>query len=452
MSNTTSGRIVTLVAVQNGQVYTVSAGGSIWWPAIQTTSLATSGVVRSAANNQKLWFADGASWLYYDPSTNLVNAWTASQGSLPGSNLMPQDFPRLIATWRGRTCLSGIATDPQNWFFSAVNDPTNWNYSAVLPSGQFLATAAVAGNNPGGLGLIGDVVTAICPFNDDLLIMGGDHSIWAFNGDPLYGGQINTVSNNIGMAWGSPWCVDPYQNLYFVSNRMGIYVLTPGSQPQRISQQIEQLLVNVDLNANLIRLEWNDRWQQLHVWITPVASAQATTHLCWEQRTGAWWQDQFGNNNHNPLCCTTVDGNAPGARYTVIGSWDGYARAISPTAANDDGTAVSSSVVLGPLTTPDFDAHMIKEIQGILATGSGNVTWAVYVGPTAEAALASSAIATGTFAGGRSLTFPVRATAHALWVKLTATTQWALEGIRTKIAALGGKPGLGKVQGRQIQP
>lgn len=429
-----SGRVVTLVAVSQGQVYCANIGGTGWNLAFNATggTLSTTGVVRSAPNNQKLWFADGTTWLYYDPSLNQVLPWTASVGSLPGSNLSPVSYPRLICTWRGRTVVSGIAGDPQNWFMSAVGDPTNWDF-APFP---FISTAAVAGNDS-PLGLIGDVITSLIAYSDDVLIFGGDHTIYLCQGDPLNGGQIALVSDTIGMAWGNPWCKGPDGTIYFVSNKMGVYSMMPGNAPVRMSQQIEQLLYAIDTGANIIRMAWDDLLQGFHIFVSATASAQPSTHFFWEQRTGAWWTDVFGNNNHNPLCCVTVDGNLPTDRRALIGSWDGYVRTMDPSAVVDDGTVISSYVVLGPLLTKDLDEMLLKDLQAVLGAFSGQVTYSVYVGRTAELALASVPVFTGVWNAGRNPDNFIRRSGHAIYVKITAANYWSCEAIRAKVATQG---------------
>lgn len=435
-----SGRVVTLVAVSQGNVYSAQPGATSWTLATNNTGenppLNASGVVYSAANNQKLWFADGVNYAYYDPSINTVQPWLSSQGTLPVDSA--NNTPRLICTWRGRTVLSGLILDPQNWFMSAVSDPTKWNYFTVAIS----PTQAVAGNNS-PLGFVGDVVTTLIPYTDDILIFGGDHTIWMLQGDPMAGGQIDLVSDIIGMAWGTPWCKDPYGNIYFVSNKTGIYSLVPGQQPQRISQGIEQLLATINTGLNAINLVWDDRFQGLHVFVTPLAAPAAATHFFFEQRSGAWWTDQFGNNNHNPLCTCTFDGNLPTDRVALIGSWDGYVRAISPTATDDDGTAINSQVLIGPLLTPNFDELLMKDLQAILGEGSSSITYSVYMASTAEKALSSSPISTGTLSPGRGITFPIRRAGHAIYVGLSSSSPWSMESIRVRIA------GQGKVRRRQ---
>jgi hypothetical protein len=429
-----SGRVVTLVVVSQGRVFYANAGDQTWTEATNNTGLTPplifSGVVYSAPNNQRLWFADGTNWCYFDPSNGSVNTWTVSAGQLPVDNL--NNTPRLIALWRGRIVLSGLINDPQNWFMSKVNDPSNFDYSPLSTTPQ----DAIAGNNA-PMGLIGDVVTSIVPYNDDVLIWGGDHTIYQMSGDPQAGGQLDLVSDAIGFAYGIPWCKDPYGNLYFVSNKTGIYSFVPGQQPQRISQPIEQLLVNIDTGANQFRLLWNDRYQGFHVFVGPLAAPAVSTHFFYEQRTGAWWTDQFGNTNLDPLACCTFDGNTPGDRHPLIGSWDGYVRNINPTAIDDDGTPISSSVTLGPILTGDLDEMLLKDLQAVLGTTSGQVTFNVFVGATPELALATTPVAFGTWKAARNFTNQVRRSGHAVYVNISATNLWAMESIRARIAAQG---------------
>lgn len=429
-----SGRVVTVVAVSQGQVFAANAGDGGWTTTTNASGanppLNFSGLVFSAPNNQKLYFVDGVNYVYYDPSINTVLPWVPIAGLMPVDS--QNNFARLICTWRGRQVLSGLLLDPQNWFMSAVADPTNWDYSPA----SFSPAQAIAGNNA-PQGLIGDVVTSLCPFSDDVLIFFGDHSIYMMRGDPAAGGQIDLISNNIGGTWGICWAVDPVGNIYFMSNKMGVYTLVPGQAPQRISQAIEQALLAIDTGANNIRLVWDDYFQGLHIYCTPLAGPGVTTHFFYESRTGAWWTEQFGNTNLDPLACCIFDGNTPGDRRVLIGSWDGYVRSIDPSATTDDGTAIASSVLIGPLLTKDLDDVIVKDLQTVLGETSGSVTFNAYVGVTAEAALAAGSVATGPWSASRNLLTPIRRAGHAFYLKISSTNPWAMEQIRVRIATEG---------------
>lgn len=433
-----SGRVVTLVAVSQGNVYYAVAGATTWTLATNnsasTPPLNFSGLMQSSPLNQKLWFADGVHARYYDAATNTVETWTASAGTLPIDADLNR--PTLIATWRGRIIQSGLLLDPQNIFMSAVGDPRDWDYSPA----SITPTQAVA-LNVAPTGIVGDVITGIIPYTDDLLIILTDHQIHILRGDPMAGGQIDLVSDAIGGAFGQAWCKDPAGNVYFVSNTTGIFSMVPGQQPIRISQAINQVLQDINTGTHTFRLIWNDRFQGVHVFASttaaPPVSLAYDTHLFWEQRSGAWWIDRYSNPNHNPLCCVTFDGNLPTDRTALIGSWDGYVRAVDHQATDDDGYNIESRVAIGPLDTKDLDEIMYKDHQTVLGDTSGEVNYAVYVGRSAEAALNNTPVSTGTFAAGRNYTKPVRRAGHALYLVISSTNAWALEQIRVLISTKG---------------
>jgi hypothetical protein len=419
-----------LVGVAGGTVAVAYAGQ---WHAVTSGNQldSTAPVIRSAVNNGYLYFADGSHWFRYNPATNTLENWAATSGALPVDN--SGNAPRLIATWRGRTCLSGLQYDPRNVFMSAVSDPTNWNYNplAVTPTQAIVFNASP-------FGLVGDVVTCLAPYNDDILMIGGDHSLWVMNGDPMAGGRLDLVSDGIGVAFGNPWCKDPYGNLFFVSNLMGLYQMVPNQgPPTRVSQQIEQILAGFNVNTMVFRMIWDDAIQGLHVYCTDYTTPKVATHLFWEQRTGAWWTDVFGNNNHNPKCVHVYNGNSASDRVALLGSWDGYLRCFQMGAPNDDGTAITSKVLIGPLLTKDQDDIMCKDLQGIMGANSGTVTYSVLTGTTAETTLNNAPVVTGKWIAGRNYNTFVRSSGHGVWVQLSATTPWAMETIRARMAGLG---------------
>lgn len=434
VQQSTSGRVVYLVAVSQGTVVVATAGATAWTATInnsgETPPLNITGVMQSAPNNQKLWFADGTNYVYYNPPTNSIEPWVASVGALPRDSL--SNGGRLITTWRGRTVLSGLLEDPQNWFMSRVSDPTDFDYFAADNDVQ----QATAGNNS-PLGLIGDVITALIPYTDDILVFGGNSSIYAMKGDPQNGGSIDLVSDITGIAFGKAWCKDPYGNIYFFGSKPSVWVMSATNAPTRISQPIEPLIQNINTGTSVITMAWDDNMQAIELFITAEAAPQANMHLTWEYRSNSWWPRVFANTNHDPLCCVAYDGNLPGDRAVLIGSWDGFVRFLDPTATSDDGTAIASYVLLGPIMTSEMDEMLLYELQMIMAEASGQVTYSVLAGSTAEAALANAPAVTGTALAGRNNTQPIRVAQHAIYIKISAMTQWAMEAVRARFAGRG---------------
>ena len=449
-----SGRVVSLVAISQGKGFVADAGGTAWTAITndtgQTTPLKTTGPIFSAANQQRLYFIDSANKVYYDPSDNKFKSWATTSGDFPKDT--SDRYPRLIATYRGRTVLSGLEGDNHNWFMSAVNDPADWEYSPTTTT----ASQAVAGNNS-RLGKIGDMVTCLIAYSDDRLIIGGDSTIWIMSDDPMDGGRLDLLTDAIGMMWGAPWAKDPAGTIYFVSNGTGIYMMPPNGQPQRISYQIDEMIAAINSGTKLVRLLWNDRHQGLHVFITTTAEATVTdTHYYWEQRTGAWWRDNFDDKNMNPLACCTMDGNRPNDRVALIGSWDGYVRAIDPDAIDDDDKPIKSEVWIGPLVRSGLSELKLKDLEAVLAlnptdysddlaalmtvdrpTFEQKVTYAIHVGDTAEEAFNSKAVLTGTWKAGRNTFSPIHRSGEAVYIRLTASKPWALESIRGSLIDRG---------------
>ena len=430
-----SGRVVTLVTVIGGRVYICDAGGTSWTAATNGSSrtdyLNSTGVVRGTVAFGVMYLFDGSNIRTYTPSTNTVGDFVASNGYVP-SNTAGTSFPKLCCTWRGRLVLSGLTSDAQNVFMSEQGDADDFNYSpsSTTPS------QAVAGN-VSLLGYIGDSVTGLAPFNDDVLVVFGDSSIWQIKGDPMQGGQAQRYTDGIGCVYGEAWCKDSYGTMYFMSNRGNIYAMAPNQQPIRISQSIDPLLETINTGTNVIRMAWVDREQALRVFVTPASAAAATTHYTWEQRTQSWWKDTFANNNFNPVTLTTFDGNTADDRVTIIGSWDGYVRAIDMAATDDDNTDIESSVVLGPITSETFDEMTIRDVQAILGESSDPVTYNVYVGNTPEEALSSTSVESGTFGAGRNPTTSIRRTGYSVHVKLSSTGQWSMEQLMMLVATRG---------------
>lgn len=463
-----SGYVSTLTAVCQGYVFYANSGDTVWSLAANDTTgpvvppLNATGVVNSSILNQCVFYADGKHWTVYSPQGATLNQQVIAANSVatltpgtqdllgnPITSILPADSagntPRLIATWRTRLVVAGLLLSPQAVFMSAQGDPTNWDYSPEFTSTSQAADFVETSPN----GQVGDLITTLIPYTDDILVIGGQNSIYMLNGDPMNNGQLSLISTGIGMIYGNSWAKDGYGNIYFISNKVGIYTMVPGQQPVRISQQIEQLLLNFDTGQNTFTCLWNDRFQGLHVFITPTAqvtsqavtspnvAAQPVTHFFYETRTGAWWMDEFANPYLNPLAGCELIGNTPSDRVPIIGSWDGFVRAIDPFAVTDDGTPIESQVLLGPILTQDTDAMRVDETQGILGETSGPVNYGILTGRTPEMALASSPVLTGTFQPGRNPTDYTRTQGHALYIDLTSNVSWSMEAIRFRIAGLG---------------
>jgi hypothetical protein len=186
----------------------------------------TVGVVRAQTAFGKVYLVDGSAGHYsiYDPNTRAVFPWVASPRSLPVGKFDASLAATIITLYRGRVVLSGIEDDPQNWFMSKSGDPLDWDYFAT-PS----ATIAIAGNNSDA-GLVGDRITCLAPFGDDLMVMGGDHTLWIMRGDPADGGRIDNLSQQVGIIGPDAVALDALGTMYFFGNGV-LWRLPKGGTP-----------------------------------------------------------------------------------------------------------------------------------------------------------------------------------------------------------------------------
>ncbi len=447
-----SKRLVYLVGVAAGTIgvtwapsgtawVTPTSGGSALSSTMTTIQMApnrnTTGV--SAATTHAMYFVDGQIMRAWVPATGgagTVTTWSASSGSLPGAD-GADTRPRLICTWRGRTVLAGLKSDPNNWFMSAVGDPRNWNYGV----GSTTSTQAIAGAQSASTvtnnGLVGDVVVGLVPINDNNLLFLCNSSTWIMRGDPMAGGTLQVLEPGIGGIWGQAWCQDAEGVTYWVTNKFAVYQFSQFDYPRRISQHVDPLLQTLADGGNVVSMVWDDFYQGFHLFVTAVGNGSAASHFFWEKRTGAWWQDSFGATAINPYCCAQMEGNSISDRRPVIGSFDGVARYFEPSQNSaDDGNGYTTSVTIGPITS-NFAALMVKQLLAILGTSSGTVTWSLYSGATAESALSSTPI-TGSFAAGVNRAQNVRLAGRAFYLKLTTSAAaYALEKIQVMVAPLG---------------
>lgn len=427
-------RTLKLLAVAGGSIYRDNAGA--WTVLTAGTGVldANQPTVFSAVLDGIAYYVDGTSYIKATAATNTAATWTASPGTLPTNS---SNTARLICTWRRRIVLAGVATDGHNWFMSASGDPLDFDYT---PEPQ-RETQAVAGNQHVS-GECPDVITGLFPWSDDLLLMFGDHSIWQMTGDPMAGGRLDAVSEQIGGAWGRPFCKAPDNRLYFVSSRGGFYRLTMGEGLQRISERrIESKLDSVDLNTTVVRLFWDDKLQEVGIILTPL-TATATTHYAWDSRNGpdgmgAFWPDRYASTDLDPVCVHVYDGDDPDDRVVLVGCKDGRVRKRDYAADDDDGHAIDSYVWFGPLKADNLECLRLNEVEVTLAQDSDPVQMDVFTGGTAEAAFNNPSVFQAILHEGRNRSLWVRRSGNAIYLRLRQQTLnrfWAFEACRAEVS------------------
>ena len=401
-----------------------------------TDSLSASAVrIFSSAYYPKLFFADGVNTKFYDPQTGFINNWTSNLkpgGSLPvDSN---GERHTLIANWNARLVLSGVAGDPQNWFMSAQADPLDFDYAPATT----VSSQAVSGNTSNA-GTMQDVINSLMPWERDYLLIGMDHSISALSGNPVAGGRFDTLTDVTGVAWGRPFSMHPDGSMWFIGSRGGLYRLGAGERkPQRLSETtIDERLADLALDTVIVEMQWDDRMQGFLIIISPIDQTSAATHYLYDVRNNAWFPWSFATVAQNPKVVHLLDGDAVADRVVLLGSWDGYLRTVSYDSDDDDGVAIDSYVMIGPLQTGEMVPLLLSGLQAVLGASASDVTYSVHVGDSAEEALAAAESFGGKFAAGRGRWSRQRVTGHAIYIKLRNSANnetWSLERLNAMVS------------------
>lgn len=433
-----SARESRVVAMSGGSVYRSSTD-------LATFSIVSGGSTAFSSTNpapmadtafQKLFFVDGisANYQYLDFADNTLKDWAGdlTAGSLPQGTTDTTLGARIITVYRGRVVLSGLREEPQNWFMSVAGDPFDFDYSPTT----ITATQAVAGNNS-DVGELGDIVTALAPYQDDLLVMGAANSIWVMRGDPAAGGQIDNLVRGIGIVGPHAWCFDDSGVFYFFAVT-GLYRVPAGlaSPPELISKnKLDKTFGDLDVSSEYIRLEYDPIWQGVHIFeipeSQPASNAAAPMHYFWDARNDAFWPDQYPASI-GPTATLYFNDDNPEKSGVLVGGWDSYVRRFDEDALDDDGTAISSRVQFTAENSGMALADTkISEIHINLDRGSSDVNMKIYTGQTVEDAVQDANLRfSRTLVGGRNNAIRQRARGNALVMELsqaTAGSTWAYE-------------------------
>jgi hypothetical protein len=330
-----------IVAVANGNIYVGDLNGLAI--ASSGSGVLNAGVPCSGATiDGKVYITDGVNTKVLTLQTKTVSAYTATVGTLPPACT-------LVSIYRGRLVFAAPIGSAQNWFMSRVGVYTDWSF------GDTDSARAIAGNSGAGFGKIGDPITSLMGFGDDVLLFGGDHQIWAMMGDPAAGGVLDHFSDGVGVYGKDAWTMDPLGTIYFVGHG-GFYQLPKGSTvATNLSRDvIATYFEGINRATQWTLLEWDRDRHGCWICISnvqPNAPARSV-HLFWDSRTGGFFPQQFPDNM-DPTQMALYDGDAQGTRFMLFGSRDGWLRQQLDTNVADDGVAISSFVLLGPYRPVD---------------------------------------------------------------------------------------------------
>jgi hypothetical protein len=187
-----------------------------------------------------------------------------------------------------------------------------------------------------------------------------------------------------------------------------------------------------------------------HLFITPATGTGE--HYFLDLDNKAIWPVVFGDDGHQPVVAARIK-SANLERVMLKGRDDTW-REFLASATDDDGEALQSHVLIGPvrIAADDVRDAMLAELHGLMADIPSTVTWRVLVGDTAEtvadAAVAdvtavlagndpTSVAASGTWTAGRNYVDRPRSRGAWVVVWLSAETKWAYEAVSIVARQLG---------------
>lgn len=368
----------------------------------------------------------------YNPATDTLIPWVATGGTVPGN------CP-LICRYRDRVVLAAGDDAPHNWYMSKQGDPLGFDYGALSDG----AGIAVAGNNTEA-GRVGEPIRALIPHSDDYLIFGCTNSIWVCRGDPAYGGSIDCLTHVNGLTGAAAWCRGPLGEIYVLGND-GMCRIDPGaSYPVAMSREkLPRELQNVDPQMYTVSLNYDVEFRGVLLHLTGDIG-RGNRHWWWDHPTGSFWPCKLPVN-YEPTATASHISYFSENSCCIIGGRDGYLRRYRDRHEDDDGTAIDSYVLYGPLRPGggEYTDGMLRELVASLAARSNPVTWSVLSAATHEDLLAASAYAyaTGTWNAGRNYSSYPRVRGGSVMLKLAAyasNRSWEVEKIEA-ILATGGK-------------
>jgi len=318
----------------------------------------------------------------------------------------------------------GLGGRPNRFWASAVDLPLNMDDAADEEDPTTAYSAELNDTN--------DQITAIIPWYGDYLVMATGTSLYVLDGDPRAGGRMRRASGTLGIIDNSSWCYGENNSIIALSNSGPIMLSagSPLSEPEVLMRdKLPGVLTSPDTTSYQYSIAFDSRSRRYYYFVTSYAGSTAGTHYAFDIANQSWWPMTFGSVNHEPFAVLTLREISSQRTDILLGCRDGYLRYFSEAATSDDGTALVSSVWLGPFrANSPRDDGIINEIVGTLAASSSSVTYTLHLGRNAEEAYAATAEWTGAWAAGRNYTDRPRLRCGTFYIKVAASSgRWAFE-------------------------
>lgn len=396
---------------------------------------------------------EGAQWcvprtakvLDLEASPRTLSRWAPITGGGTSKGNVPHGS-KMIVAWQDRMVLANDQVSPHVWHMSRNSSPYDFSYGA-----EDLGSP-VAGTNFQG-GLIGEPLTALISHNKACLLMGGEDSVWVFRGDPMQGGYIERLSDDVGVL--GPWAHAKTDKdvTYFLSH-LGLYAMPSGcgEVPHPVSE--ERLpKTGPKFWRDTDQLGFDGVNNGLVVSTSAVATA-TENNLWYDLGNGGWWPFNLDPGTGKLKEVTALLSWQPAAGRDilfdrshlgslVIGCENGkVCRFNEEYATDEEDSAIAAVARIGPInfTPSPSQSAMIQEIKGIGRYGENvDSTQVLYVGATAAQAAAGLYGYSMTWsAGHNSVIDNPRMSGHSLMLVVSGSGEdWAFEEAGLTILPLG---------------
>lgn len=321
-----------------------------------THSLISAGVIDTNAR-----FVDWATtfgWVFITDGVGPPKIWqpsTGSYGQMRGraGGSIPKR-PVLVEPYLNRVFWARLADEPTVVVASAAGDPFGYDYipkgDAVIPLAAWHSQLSeTTANFP-------DTITCLCAKENDLLVIGGERSIFVLRGDPMAGGRFDKISEGIGIAFGRARCFTPDGTFWFISDQGELRRIMPDAlasralqTPPLISSDIaNRLSAAIDFSVCRPELHYDPRDERLHIRLFKYSAADTTLlrHFTYEISTGAFSDLTSTTNAVQAASMLVISGTSDQKRTILEGGHDGYVRKHDATATSDDGVLINPSLVV----------------------------------------------------------------------------------------------------------
>lgn len=380
----------------------------------------------------------------YSLQNATMTRWLASAGK----GYVPLGC-HIVGIYRDRVFLA----DDRVVYFSRSGDPFDWDFGGD-PDDAGRATAITLSS----AGLPPQQIVAVIPGMDDYLYIAGTKSLMVLRGDITLGGQVDPVERVQGIRGPDAWCYGPSGEIFYLGREGLMRLLPPPYRPEPVSRTKlpRELLVQdaLQYTKDGPMLAHDVESRGINIFFdqgqTNIDQTELLGYFVDFDSFGFW--PEYYRGAHYPFAIANapdlpkgVTASTEWSRVLLAGR-DGKVRVFHSSSAtddpDDDDSDINNNVFIGPIRVGDGLVRdgILRRIRASLGNASGAVTWSIHAGKTAEAAIAASASASGTFAAGLSNWQPTRVAGPFIYVKLagSGSTRWAMEQAAADFLTTGG--------------